>query len=296
MLLNNRIIEVVPLFFLGFFFCQPVFAEKVVFKSGKTVEGKLIEKTEKYIKIDFLGVPLTFLLDEIKSIDGKKLQDGLPPAAALNKKIFSDGEWGYSLEYPLNWEIMPKGEAPEGSAMGLWSRDQYSRPVRIALFHRILSEIEIRSNATLLDLTKVLFNKNKNPAPQFIKSVDVNNQAACFIRIAEEHFYTGKEKVQSASQKIRATTDYYDIYVFSPAYSSQGKDNRRLFTIQLSYTLLKALESKGGVHEAASLMYDLNSEQERVAQEAREIIDSFKVGTALVNQEIKDSDRFFLVQ
>jgi len=54
-----------------------VFAETIVLKSGETVEGKLIEKTDKYIKIDFQGVPLTYFFDEVKSIDGAKL---IPPS------------------------------------------------------------------------------------------------------------------------------------------------------------------------------------------------------------------------
>ena len=58
---------------LAISFCFPafVFAETIVLKSGKSVEGKLIEKTDKYIKIDFMGVPLTYFFDEIESIDGK---------------------------------------------------------------------------------------------------------------------------------------------------------------------------------------------------------------------------------
>ena len=48
-------------------------AETIILKSGKTVEGKIIEKTDKYIKIDFQGMPLTYYSDEIESIDGKKL-------------------------------------------------------------------------------------------------------------------------------------------------------------------------------------------------------------------------------
>lgn len=46
------------------------YAVTIVLKSGKTVEGKLIEKTDKYIKIDFQGLPLTYFLDEIENIDG----------------------------------------------------------------------------------------------------------------------------------------------------------------------------------------------------------------------------------
>ena len=46
------------------------FAETIVLNSGKIVEGKLIERTDKYIKIDFQGVGLIYYYDEIKSIDG----------------------------------------------------------------------------------------------------------------------------------------------------------------------------------------------------------------------------------
>lgn len=50
--------------------CLPVsiFAETVVLKSGKTVEGKIIEKTDKYVKIDFQGVPITYFVDEIEKV------------------------------------------------------------------------------------------------------------------------------------------------------------------------------------------------------------------------------------
>ena len=50
-----------------------VYAETIILKSGKTIEGKLTEKTDKYIKIDFQGEPLIYSLDEIESIDGKRV-------------------------------------------------------------------------------------------------------------------------------------------------------------------------------------------------------------------------------
>jgi hypothetical protein len=45
---------------LIFFIAPLCFAETIVLKSGKTIEGKLIEKTDEHIKIDFQGVPLTY--------------------------------------------------------------------------------------------------------------------------------------------------------------------------------------------------------------------------------------------
>jgi hypothetical protein len=49
------------------------FAETVVLKSGKIVDGKIIEKTDKYIKIDLYGIPVTYYMDDIESIDGEKV-------------------------------------------------------------------------------------------------------------------------------------------------------------------------------------------------------------------------------
>ncbi len=45
------------------------FAEKIYLKSGKIIEGKIFEKTDKYIKVIFEGVPLTFWRDEIEKIE-----------------------------------------------------------------------------------------------------------------------------------------------------------------------------------------------------------------------------------
>lgn len=46
------------------------FAETIVLKSGQVVEGKVVERTDKYIKIDFQGVELTYFMDDIESING----------------------------------------------------------------------------------------------------------------------------------------------------------------------------------------------------------------------------------
>lgn len=49
-----------------------IFAETIVLKSGEAVEGKIIERTDKYIKIDLEGIPATYFLDDIESVDGIK--------------------------------------------------------------------------------------------------------------------------------------------------------------------------------------------------------------------------------
>ena len=44
------------------------FSETILLKSGQKVEGKIIEKADKYVKLDFLGVELVYYNDEIASI------------------------------------------------------------------------------------------------------------------------------------------------------------------------------------------------------------------------------------
>jgi len=69
---------------ISLYFPVLALAEIIVLKSGKTVEGKLIEKTDKYIKIDFQGVVLPYFLEEIQSIDGYVLKS--------DKKVVENNE------------------------------------------------------------------------------------------------------------------------------------------------------------------------------------------------------------
>lgn len=48
-----------------------VFAATLYLKSGKTVNGSIIEETDEYIKIDFYGVPLKYYRDSIARIEGE---------------------------------------------------------------------------------------------------------------------------------------------------------------------------------------------------------------------------------
>jgi len=68
------------------FYALSVFAETIVLKSGKTVEGKITEKTSEKIKVDISGIPVTYYLDQIVSIDGKKIESSPVAEAPVDKK------------------------------------------------------------------------------------------------------------------------------------------------------------------------------------------------------------------
>ena len=68
--MKNKVVTVMITLLLAFFFLPGfVFAETVVLKSGKTIEGKIIEDTDSYVKLETLeGQPLYFYKDTIASI------------------------------------------------------------------------------------------------------------------------------------------------------------------------------------------------------------------------------------
>lgn len=74
--MGKRSLKTLPLI-LALCFPALIFAESITLKSGKIIEGKIIEKTDKYIKIDFYGVLMPFYFDEIESIDGAKLEPSI---------------------------------------------------------------------------------------------------------------------------------------------------------------------------------------------------------------------------
>ena len=67
------------------------FAETVILKSGQRIEGRIIEKTNEYVKVDFQGIVLTYFSDEINGIEGLKnsfLAKG--PPLSRETKIYKD--------------------------------------------------------------------------------------------------------------------------------------------------------------------------------------------------------------
>lgn len=53
---------------INLFFSAFLNAETVILKSGEKIEGKVIERTDEYIKIDLYGTPVTYWQDEIDTI------------------------------------------------------------------------------------------------------------------------------------------------------------------------------------------------------------------------------------
>lgn len=71
--MNKTGIRVVSIFLISCFIAGNAFTGVILLKSGKTIEGEIIEETEEYIKVNFHGVAITYYFDDIESIDGRRI-------------------------------------------------------------------------------------------------------------------------------------------------------------------------------------------------------------------------------
>lgn len=82
-----KIIRAVLLILLAIFTLSgESFAEVIILKSGKKIEGKIIERKPGYIKVDFYGTPLTYYKDQIERIEG----DSVDNAVDEEYQVFCD--------------------------------------------------------------------------------------------------------------------------------------------------------------------------------------------------------------
>ncbi len=104
----------------GLFFPSFIFAETVVFKSGQTLDTKIIEKTDKYIRVevDSARTVLSYPLEQIESIDGRRLesisktnstaQGSLAPYSNALDTEYTEFNNIFKIKLPRGWEVLKK--------------------------------------------------------------------------------------------------------------------------------------------------------------------------------------------
>lgn len=70
-----------------------VFGDTIILKSGKTVDGKILEETDKYTKIDFQGTTVTYFSDEIDKIIKQSIKDDSSPKQEATAVSENEGKW-----------------------------------------------------------------------------------------------------------------------------------------------------------------------------------------------------------
>ncbi|MDP2924541.1 MAG: hypothetical protein Q8O30_12640 [Candidatus Omnitrophota bacterium] len=149
--MNKKLIISLVLIFL---FSTPyIFAEIIILKSGKTVEGKIIEKTDKSIKIYIEGIPITYYFDEIDSIDGNKIKLLLPIETANNKNEIS----------PVSQkkEMSLKETSSPGQIKDAISRENWINSKSIADYLQQLRQITLEVQQKGMPIMQKLEDKSK---------------------------------------------------------------------------------------------------------------------------------------
>ena len=79
------------------------FAESLKLKTGETIEGKLVEKTNSHVKMDVSGIILTYFVDDIESTswDTSKAAENTTGARNITSEKNSNGNTS-SEEYYIN--------------------------------------------------------------------------------------------------------------------------------------------------------------------------------------------------
>ncbi|MDD3345300.1 MAG: hypothetical protein PHO34_02550 [Candidatus Omnitrophica bacterium] len=106
------------------FLLSNIYADTVTLKSGQEFTGKIIEKTDKALTVEFEGIQLTYYLDEVDKINGEEL---VPVVKETILSQQSDGTGqgvgGTAVEeteltvQPVTQALLPGGE--EGAIPGL---------------------------------------------------------------------------------------------------------------------------------------------------------------------------------
>jgi hypothetical protein len=90
---------------------SPCLADTIYFKDGKKLEATIIEKTDKYIKVDVEGVPLTYFSEEIQEIKAEQGEGILEKSLTATQAPLLDGsaalhintEYGFEISGPKGW-------------------------------------------------------------------------------------------------------------------------------------------------------------------------------------------------
>ena len=98
----------IPVFVTALLCPGQVSAETVYLKNGKVISGKIVEKTDKYIRIESNGVRDIRFTDEIERIE----ETGAPVAAktqqaavvnAAEGEAYINKEFGFEIRGPVGW-------------------------------------------------------------------------------------------------------------------------------------------------------------------------------------------------
>lgn len=149
-------------------------AETLVLKSGESVEGSVVERTGTYIKIDFNGVPLTYFLEDVESIDGikvalEKKEENSPVTSipGVGFKVIAKENKDFLKDKKNNSLIHKKeGEAHEGKIL---------RRVKDIIWYDIGSGVDVGISTENVDFIETT-------SPDILTNTYINDPYGIFLQ------------------------------------------------------------------------------------------------------------------
>ncbi len=188
---------------LVFIFCTPaVHSDTVILKSGKTVQGKIGNRTEKAIEIDVgLGFPITYYLDDIQSIDSDSQKNDKAVVHTSSDKV----EEADSLERQ-GLELIEAGEMDKGLEMLRKAIEFDSKPHRHLNLGAVLSGngVSLFKNGKKGLAIKVL----KSSEEELRKAIELFDPEQESILLSQAYYLLGEIRAQAFEDVIGAR-DYY---------------------------------------------------------------------------------------
>lgn len=258
----RKLFWLVPLILIA----NPVFAETLLLKSGKTVEGKIIEKNDKCVKVDISGLPVTYYLDQIESINGEKINNaaatGGPPAKAQGKETSQIGE-----SFIHTSEIMGKEDEREygmlvNNAVNLMNRKDFTAAV--AEFEKAIQKNPQKTPA-YLDISACyhLMNQNEKALEYLKKAYAINpNDIAIVGNLGAIYFHLGEYErgIEYLKKAIQMGQDYpANYYNLGIAYYELKKYKEAKENFVKAKELYKSENDAKGLAAADSYLSELQN-------------------------------------
>lgn len=241
---------------LNLFLAISSFAENIVLKSGKIIDKKIIEKTDDYIKVDISGVPITYYLDDLESINGIKVV--LPvkikkePLIEINtsasgKDLADSSEekadeellkYGIKFIFPSGWTKTKNTKAKGAELVG------YAAPKEGALI-----QVFLPFRSTLKDYQKTLSRNRKNNKYIFEKEIRLL-EVPCQI-------YSRDTKTEHGIVRMKTYLFFKNNLMYSMSYIALLKDRFNEYLSDFEESLGKLEVNTQGYFEHMSGLFKI---------------------------------------
>ena len=104
-------------FLLALMFIPVSRADTVYLKNGKKLQGRIVEKTDKQIKISIKGVALTYYAEDIERIDYEKAQEA-SSGTLKTPEVKSAGSSAVLQSFPGGTKLKTYTVSPAGTVGG----------------------------------------------------------------------------------------------------------------------------------------------------------------------------------